>query len=246
MSMKRCVYEINGLQVEAEYAAEDIEHTYLPLLAEWTRLQQEKGGRIIVFLAAPPGSGKSTLACFLEYLSKHTSGITPLQAIGIDGFHFPQEYLERHYAATESGQVRLSAIKGNAVTFDVEKLRSYIMQTRESDLSWPTYNRLLHDPVENAIMVTEKIVLLEGNYLLYNEEPWNSLEKLCDDSVFIEMAADVLEGRLINRKLLSGYTQAEAREFVTRSDLKNVETVLAHSKKANHTIRLNANGTVIN
>lgn len=245
MPMRKYVLEVNGIRTETEYAEEDIRNTYLPLLEEWTRLQQEKGGRIIVFLAAPPGSGKTTLACFLEHLSKTTPGITPLQAIGIDGFHYHQEYLDRHYATTPTGQVRLSDIKGNAVTFDVEKLRSYIIQTKDHDLAWPNYSRLLHDPVENAILVTEKIVLLEGNYLLCDQEPWNSLEELCDDSVFVEIAADVLEDRLINRKLLTGCTQAEARDFVFRSDLKNVEVVLKHAKRARHTIRLNENGAVV-
>lgn len=245
MTMRKYVLEVNGIQTETGYAEEDIKNTYLPLLGEWTRLQKEKGGRIIVFLAAPPGCGKTTLACFLEYLSKHTPGITPLQAIGIDGFHYPQEYLDRHYANTRDGQVRLSEIKGNAVTFDVDKLREYIIQTRDHDMAWPNYSRLLHDPVEDAIMVTEKIVLLEGNYLLCDEEPWNSLEELCDDSVFVEIATDVLKERLVNRKLLTGCTQAEALEFVNRSDLKNVEVVLKHAKRAHHTIHLDEDGTVV-
>lgn len=245
MSMRKYVLEVNGIKTEAEYAEKDIKSTYLPLLEEWTRLQREKDRRIIVFLAAPPGSGKTTLACFLEHLSKNTPGITPLQAIGIDGFHYPQEYLDQHYVDMQTGRVRLSEIKGNAATFDVDKLRNYIIQTRDHDLAWPDYSRLLHDPIEGAVMVAEKIVLLEGNYLLCDEEPWNSLEELCDDSVFVEIATDVLEKRLVRRKLLTGCTRDEARDFVTRSDLKNVDVVLKHTKGARHTIRLNENGTVV-
>ena len=82
---------INGLAVDAFYSEECVETIFIPLLKRLTELQRQKNRRILVMLAAPPGAGKSTLCSFLEKLSKETDGVTPLQAIGMDGFH------RRHY-----------------------------------------------------------------------------------------------------------------------------------------------------
>ena len=56
------------------------------------RMQREKGERLVVFLAAPPATGKSTLAAFLAGLSQKFSCM-PVQAVGLDGFHYQQEYI---------------------------------------------------------------------------------------------------------------------------------------------------------
>ena len=60
---------INGIDVNATYSDDNVEKIFIPLLQKLADLQKQKGGRIVVFLAAPPGAGKSTLASFLEVLS---------------------------------------------------------------------------------------------------------------------------------------------------------------------------------
>ena len=85
---------VNGIQVTARYSQRAIDEIFLPLLRRLTALQREKGRRILALLAAPPGCGKTTLASFLEALSRERDGISPLQAIGMDGFHRRQEYLQ--------------------------------------------------------------------------------------------------------------------------------------------------------
>lgn len=87
---------INGLAVKAAYSDRSVEEIFLPLLRSLTEKQKEKGRRILVMLAAPPGAGKSTLSLFLQKLSEEDPELTPLTAIGMDGFHCYRSYLAAH------------------------------------------------------------------------------------------------------------------------------------------------------
>ncbi len=229
--------EVNGVTVTAYYPEEDIRNVYLPLLEEWSALQNKTNQRIIVFLAAPAGCGKSTLAAFLEQLAEE-HGIAGVQALGMDGFHYPQSYLDTHTALLEGTELPLAQIKGHPLTFDVPKLRNVLESLRHDGIAWPYYSRQIHDPIENAIPVTGTIILLEGNYLLYEEEPWNGLFRFCDASLFLSMEEDVLIKRIIERKVQTGRSAEEARHTVYASDLRNIRLVLNHSKCADHEIIL--------
>ena len=87
---------VNGLPQCVRYRMGTVEHLFLPLLRRLSELQHCSGRRCIVFLAAPPATGKSTLAQFLAQLSCTEEGLTPVQALGMDGFHYPNRYLAAH------------------------------------------------------------------------------------------------------------------------------------------------------
>ncbi|MBR2578114.1 MAG: nucleoside/nucleotide kinase family protein [Erysipelotrichaceae bacterium] len=241
---KEYTFNINEAEVKVAYPEEDIEKIYLPLLKEWTEMQKEKGRRLIVYLAAPPGCGKSALAAFLEYLS-YKEDLTRIQALGIDGFHYPQAYLEKHRVLLEGKETDLKQIKGHPLTYDVKKMRDLIRRMKEEDILWPYYSRKIHDPIEDAVRVREKIVLIEGNYLLYGEGEWNDLSLYCDISLFMNMDKDILLKRIIDRKVMTGRTIEEARESVYGSDLRNIELVLEHSREADHQIIFGPDNEVI-
>ncbi len=236
--------EINGKSVSAYYPDDDIRNVYLPLLEEWAFLQKQRGGRIIVFIAAPAGCGKSTLVSFLEQLARE-HGIAGVQALGMDGFHYPQEYLNTHEAMLDGNAVRLSDIKGHPLTFDVQKLQKTLALIQHKDGTWPYYSRKIHDPIEDAIRVTGTMILLEGNYLLYEEEPWDGLSAYCDASLFLRMEEDVLAKRIIERKVQTGRSMEEAARTVYASDLRNIRIVLNHSKPADHTVVLDSENRII-
>lgn len=92
--------------------------------------------------------------------------------------------------------------------------------------------------MEDAVTVNGDIVLLEGNYLLLREEGWDLLSSFADFTVFLEADRDLLRKRLIDRRIKTGVPQEKAEAFVDFSDMRNAETVLAHSKQADLTIRL--------
>ena len=234
---------INGIPVTAFYSRRAVEELFLPLLCRLTLLQQEKGRRILVMLAAPPGCGKTTLCSFFEKLSLENENLTPLQAIGMDGFHRRQEYLQSHSVERDGKQVRMVEIKGAPVTFDLPKLTEYVKRVAAGEnFGWPQYDRMLHNPVENALPVKERIVLLEGNYLLLEEAGWRDLAGYADYTISVSAEECLLRSRLIERKICTGADAEKAERFVDFSDMPNVHLCLQKTGKADLSLRIDAAG----
>ena len=231
---------VNGLTIRAEFALEDTQNIFIPLLERLTRLQAKKKRRIAVFLAAPPAAGKSTLCCYLEYLSRTTPGLIPVQAVGIDGFHYYQQYLDGHEIERNGRIVPLAKIKGAPETYDVEKLRGLLSSLNEENQAWPLYDRRIHNPVENAIEIREKILLLEGNWLLLDEAPWNSLG--CDYSIFLRAGDESQLERIVERKMMGGFSEEHARQIVRSNDWPNILRCMNHSRRGDLNLAYNENG----
>ena len=219
-------YEVNGFQIHAEYEEKDIETIFIPLLKKWKEMQKKAGRRILVFLSAPPGTGKTTLVQFLEYLSEQEADMEPIQAIGLDGFHYHQEYILSHDIEVDGCKVPMKDVKGCPETFDIKKLKEKIGCLKKGDTKWPVYDRKIHDVRENAVDVKKEIVLIEGNWLLLKEKPWDILIKECDDSVFISADETLLKERLIHRKMMGGLNRKEAEAFYEKSDRKNIRRLM--------------------
>ena len=234
---------INGIDINAKYSDDEITGIFEPLLLRLTELYMEKKKRVLVFLAAPPGAGKSTLASFLEHLSKERAEFENLQAIGMDGFHRRQEYLQTHTLIREGKEISMVEVKGTPETFDLEKLENAIKTVlKDKTCGWPAYDRLLHDPVENVITVDKEIILLEGNYLLLDTEGWKNLSSYADYTISISADEEMLRERLIARRIASGHEEESAAAFVDFSDIYNVRLFNEHSKSADLMLRLDKDG----
>ncbi len=228
---------VNGFEVKASYAEKNVQERFLPLLKEWTAKARELlPGRLVVFLSAPPGAGKSTLAAFLEVLSKEIAGLLPVQALGMDGFHYHQAEIERRQVLRDGVWVPMKKVKGGPESFDVDKLEGALKRLRAGEpLRWPIYDRNLHDVQEDALEVTAPIALVEGNWLLYGGDPWPRLHPLCHDSLALTAGEELLKERLVSRKMKGGLTREEAETFYQGSDGPNVRAWAAFSRKANRT-----------
>lgn len=235
---------INGIEVHAQYAEENVEEIFLPLLRNLSALQKEKKRRILVMLAAPPGAGKSTLAGFLQFLSERDPDITPVTVIGMDGFHRYQDDLMAHTAVRDGREVSLVQIKGAPVTFALDRLAERIDRVAAGgECGWPGYDRLLHNPVEDAVIVKGDIVLLEGNYLLLDEDGWRNLAEAADYTIRIRADETMLKERLVERKIKSGTEPEAALRFVEFSDLANVRECLEHTGEADLMLVLREDGS---
>lgn len=235
--------EINGMQVNAVYSEECIEQILIPLLKKLTAMQKEKGARLMVMLAAPPAAGKSTLVSFLHHLSRSIPGVTPITAIGMDGFHRYQSWLLEHTLVRDGREICMVDVKGTPETFDLEKLAAAVTRVAGGEVcGWPDYNRMLHNPVENARVVDGDIVILEGNYLLLDWPGWRDLHSCADYTIRIVAREEDLRDRLIRRKAASGASWEDAVRFAEQSDLYNARLCLAHSLDADLTLRMQADG----
>jgi len=231
---------INGFDVAACYSDETVSEIFVPLLKRLTSMQREKGGRLIVLLAAPPATGKSTLSAFLERLSSEMPGCVPVQALGMDGFHYHQETILARTVLRDGVEIPMKQVKGAPDTFDAEKLRRTLEAARTGNPLWPVYDRRLHDVVEDAVAVKAPILLIEGNWLLLDDDAWRGLP--CDFSLFVRAEEAQLRNRLIERKMRGGLSRAEAETFYDRCDGPNVRLCLKNSLPANLTLQMTADG----
>jgi pantothenate kinase len=182
-----------------------------------------KSTRFVVAIAGPPGSGKSTLAERLhEVLPEDASVVVPM-----DGFHFDDVVLKSR---------GLRPRKGAPETFDYAGFAASLKRIRagEPEVAVPVFDRSMELSRAGAAIVGSdiKFVLVEGNYLLLDEEPWSALGGLFDFSIFVDVPRGELERRLMERWRGHGKSDDEARAWIASNDLPNIERVLARRRQA--------------
>ena len=96
-------------------------------------------------------------------------------------------------------------------------------------MRWPGYDRNLHDVVPDQYPITGNILLIEGNYLLLGESPWQELAGLADTRIFIRMEEDKLRQRLIARKVRGGMDPEKAENWYHQTDERNIRRILEGS-----------------
>ena len=223
---------INGLPQRVKYNEDTVNQLFLPLLRKLTQIQRQKQRKIMAFLAAPPATGKSTLLQFLEQLSKEQDGMQAIQSLGMDGFHYPNAYLDSHTIERDGETITLRSIKGAPETFDVTGLRAKMQEAKQGKCLWPVYDRKIHNPIANALEVNGDILLVEGNWLLLDEPQWRDLRELADYTLSIKATPELLQERLIQRKIQGGLSRTDAAKFYETSDRLNIERILNHTLTA--------------
>jgi len=139
---------------------------------------------------------------------------------------------------------RLSHDMKNVIpeTFDLEAFKAKLKRLQYENLVWPEYDRTLHDVVEEGVIVESEIVLIEGNWLLLDEDGWRDLDQYCDYSIFIKADESLLKDRLINRKIRGGMSKEAATKFYFNSDRKNIYRVMNNQKKADLVLEMEPSG----
>ena len=120
-------------------------------------------------------------------------------------------------------------VKGCPETYDTRKLRQKLECIKTGNILWPIYDRNLHDVVEDQTEVTKDIILIEGNWLLLKQDPWESMQQYADYKILILAEEQMLKERLISRKQKGGLSRKEAEDWYINSDSKNVTRVLKDS-----------------
>lgn len=183
--------------------------------------------RFILGITGAPGAGKSTLAMRLcEYISDVKDhkfcGYFPM-----DGFHLSNSELERQ---------GLRSVKGAPSTFDVTGYERALQRCRNEDgpIYVPDYSRELHEPVAASLRIDPecRIVVTEGNYLLFNSHGWQCVRPLLDECWFIDTPDDILRKRLVARQTNSGKTEREAEAWFDAVDRHNIDVVKKTSASA--------------
>ncbi len=186
--------------------------------------------RSLVAIAGPPASGKSTVASAAWELAQ-SRGIS-CGLVAMDGFHLANEVLD------ERG---LRPRKGAPETFDLAGFDALLRRLQsEDEVLAPIFDRELDAAISSAMVIRadQKIVLVEGNYLLLDEPGWRDLARHWTLSFFLDVDEAVLEQRSIERWLSHGFDADQARQKAQGNDLPNARRVIHNRVPADMVIGL--------
>ena len=205
----------------------DIEHIA-------ARLLKARGDqcRLLVAIAGPPASGKSTLSTALSNYLNQSIDLRSV-VVPLDGFHLNNDCLDH---------LKLRHRKGAPETFDFDSFSHLLRRLARSDqpIYFPTFDRALDKVVagRSAVYPEDQVILVEGNYLLLDEQPWSQLRPLFNYSIFLNVPVDVLQSRLIQRWLNHDHTLEEAKARALSNDIPNARRVYDRLSKADQVMGL--------
>lgn len=235
--------EASRLMVEARM----LRHGLSGLLDELEARQQKERGRLLAGLAGIPGSGKSTFAAALAVAAERRWGPGWFAAVGMDGWHYPNAFLQARQITLESGEsIPLRRLKGGPESFDVGAFVQALKLLRDAsaDVSVPVYGRQLHEPVAGALRIPAlaRIVLIEGNYLLSDAPPWDQASTLLAPRLFLICDEALARQRVIARHIRGGMSPAAAEAKYQENDHRNTRIILATMSRADMLIEPDSNG----
>lgn len=180
--------------------------------------------RVLIAIVGPPGAGKSTIAQALA------TGRTDAALLPMDGFHLDNDILHAR---------GLFHRKGAPETFDTMGLHALLHRVKAGGgVRVPTFNRAADCVVPDGALIRaeDKVVVVEGNYLLLDRPGWRALHGFWDFTISLNVARDVLEQRLVDRWQSHGLSPQAARERAKANDLPNADVVRSESIAADITL----------
>ncbi|KAI1421331.1 P-loop containing nucleoside triphosphate hydrolase protein [Xylaria sp. FL1777] len=195
--------------------------------------------RIVIAFSGPPGSGKSTIA---DQVVQQINTIfqRPLATcLAMDGFHYTRAYLD-----TLPNHIEAHACRGAAWTFnagglvDLVKILSNSRKAAEPvTILAPSFDHKLKDPIPDAIRIEPEteIVIIEGNWLLLDRDPWKQIREYVDDTWFVDVDPELALYRIAKRHLAVGIedTWEAAMARAESNDLPNGNEVRTHLLEPN-------------
>ena len=146
----------------------------------------------------------------------------------MDGFHLANATLDR---------LGLRQRKGAIETFDgwgFVALLDRVRREVDHAVYAPAFERAVDEPVagEIAIEASARVVVVEGNYLLSDAEPWRRVRELLDESWFCDADDDERMSRLVHRHTEFGRSPDAARAWATEVDGANALGIAPSRERA--------------
>jgi fructokinase len=185
-------------------------------------------GRHLIAVVGAPASGKSTYAHRLAYDLTLAGRIA--QVVPMDGFHLDNTILD---------QRNQRARKGAPHTFDVRGLRRLLTDIKSGGaVIYPLFDRDRDLAVAGAaeLSAETELVVVEGNYLLYDHPDWRDLADLWSLSIRLDVPEATLRERLMQRWRDQGLDDETAFARMSGNDLPNAIEIATHPLPATITL----------
>jgi pantothenate kinase len=194
-----------------------------------------RGEQVWVSLSGGPGAGKSTFARELVQRLR-IAGVKSI-VVPMDGYHYYKAELDKF-----DDPKKAHVSRGAPFTFNVEKFLKDLTDAKEKkEFSFPSFDHSQGDPVENSIVLEKDVmvVVVEGNYLLLEDEPWNKIKDLMDKSIFLSVEEEEAQVRITKRHMAAwDWPKDKAEHRVKTNDLPNLRLVVQRgSKRADLTVK---------
>ena len=184
--------------------------------------------RQLVAITGAPGCGKSTLAT--ELARRLSAQRRKTIVVPMDGFHLDNAILETR---------GLTQRKGAPETFDAPGFIRLIkaLKTGEEVFA-PVFDRTRDLAIAGAVAVPvdAQVIIVEGNYLMFDEPPWSELAGLWDVTARLDVPMPELRARLIHRWLSLNYSRAVATRRAEGNDLPNAQRVIDRALPCDFTL----------
>lgn len=190
---------------------------YAKLLGMIRERLQNSPSPFLIGIAGPPATGKSTLSKRLAN-DLNAAGLETC-VCPMDGFHMTNAQLDA--AGLRDAKGRIDTFEGKAFARAVSRLKE------GAPFWWPQYSRQSHDPIPKGTRITGKqsVCIVEGNYILTDEEPWRSAAEFFDLRVIMDASDTAIRLRLLNRHLRGGRSVKLAMTKINLTDMPNAQDI---------------------
>jgi hypothetical protein len=235
--------DVAGYREAVSCSPEELFCFHLPLAQLLLRGAAGSADRFLVAVAGLPAGGKSVFTALMARIVRACGPPFGVAVLGLDGYHYPDAYLAAHPAppgVPEPGPLKL--YKGAHFTFSASRLAADLSRLREprEAVALPAYDRTIHDPVENRLLITpdDHLVLVEGNYLLHRQDGWEGVAGLFDVRIFLTLPAGGNREPMVARHMRGGRTREDAERHFGRVDEPNTRLIAATSSEADILIQV--------
>lgn len=180
----------------------------------------QRGARKLIGLAGPPASGKSTLAAQIA------AEIPDARVVPMDGFHLSNDILQAR---------GLLPRKGAPQTFDAKAFVALVSRLGDAgEVPYPTFDRGRDAVIADGGRIPARCgtIIIEGNYLFLDQQPWSNLRCAFDLTVSLDVPIGTLRERLLQRWRDQGLPEEAAIARAQGNDIPNAETVIVGSAQA--------------
>ncbi|HET9650188.1 MAG TPA: nucleoside/nucleotide kinase family protein [Microlunatus sp.] len=188
----------------------------------------QPGRRVLLGITGSPGAGKTTLAVKLAAAVDDRVGRGVAVHLPMDGFHLANDTLDALGRRERKGAID---------TFDGWGFVALLARLRpEADhaVYAPSFRREVDEPIAGEISIPAGagLVVVEGNYLLAEDEPWDRVKGLLDEAWFCVTPAEARLDRLVDRHTRHGRTTEAATAWAQDVDSRNAELIDATQHRA--------------